>query len=166
MQRYIVTENLWARPGIRFVNYLIDFVAQYALLFILVMAIVLIEQMAGGEAMAIWFSSMDWFEEYLVGAVMILIYYTSMEAFFGQTIGKFATGTIVVDEDGMRPGTGAILKRSLCRLIPLEHFTFLGSGRGWHDSIPDTYVVRKKDLKEAMQLHRDFESMGQGDTAE
>jgi hypothetical protein len=45
----------------------------------------------------------------------------------------------------MRPPFGTMVLRSLCRLIPFEPFSFLGSdARGWHDSITKTRVVRKK----------------------
>lgn len=72
-------------------------------------------------------------------------YYIIMEAAFGKTLGKFVTGTKVVTENGEKPTTGAIVGRTLCRLIPFEAFSLLGSKAiGWHDSIPGTRVIRDR----------------------
>jgi uncharacterized RDD family membrane protein YckC len=76
----------------------------------------------------------------LVGVIVILAYYIVFEGAWGRTPGKFVFGTVVVDADGRKPPFAKIVKRSLCRLIPFEPFSFLGD-RGWHDSIPDTRVV-------------------------
>ena len=73
---------------------------------------------------------------------LLLIYYTTIETLTGRSLGKFITKTKVVIYDGSKPTFNEILVRSLCRLIPLEHFSFLGEdGNGWHDSISKTYVV-------------------------
>jgi uncharacterized RDD family membrane protein YckC len=73
------------------------------------------------------------------------IYYILMEGIFGRTLGKLITGTVVVDGFGNKPSFGKIIGRSFARLIPFEAFSFLGStGRGWHDSLTDTYVVKSR----------------------
>lgn len=49
----------------------------------------------------------------------------------GKTIGKYITKTIVVMEDGSKPKASDIVLRSLCRLIPFDAFSFLGTeGKG------------------------------------
>ena len=67
---------------------------------------------------------------------------------FGITVGKLCTGTRVVDENGHAIGFRRALLRSLCRLIPFDAFSVLMSDdqtiRGWHDSLPRTYVVLRK----------------------
>jgi uncharacterized RDD family membrane protein YckC len=60
--------------------------------------------------------------------------------FQGRSVGKFLTGTKVVDESGFTPPTSVLIARNLCRAIPFNALSFLGA-RGWHDSISGTYVV-------------------------
>ena len=56
---------------------------------------------------------------------------------------------MVVNVHGAKPSVNAIIKRTLCRFIPFEPFTFLGlNSRGWHDSFSKTYVVKKHLLLE------------------
>jgi len=56
-------------------------------------------------------------------------------------------GTIVVDERGNKISFGKAALRSLCRIIPFEAFSFLGEeGRGWHDTITNTYVIPKSAI--------------------
>ncbi len=83
--------------------------------------------------------------QYLLGFVIMLIYYVPLEALFGRTLGKLVTGTKVVDENGNPPTWGKAFGRTLCRFIPFEAFSFFKSdARGWHDSIPKTYVVKAR----------------------
>ena len=67
----------------------------------------------------------------------------AVENSFAKTPGKIARKTILVNYDGSRPNTTAIFVRSLCRMIPFDSISFLGSYRGWHDTISKTYVVYK-----------------------
>ncbi|MEH6418401.1 RDD family protein [Pseudomonas sp. CGJS7] len=81
---------------------------------------------------------------FMTTAVM-LIYYVVMEGLFGATIGKFVTGTRVVDEDGKPPGWGTVVVRTLGRCIPFEPFSifFYGQARtAWHDKLANTRVIR------------------------
>jgi uncharacterized RDD family membrane protein YckC len=81
--------------------------------------------------------------QYLLGATILLIYYIPQEALFGRTLGKLVTGTMVVNEEGGKPSLGQVVGRTFSRFIPFEAFSFfVSSARGWHDSIPRTYVVR------------------------
>ena len=51
---------------------------------------------------------------------------------------------------GGRPSTAQVLGRTLCRIIPFEAFSFLGTPpKGWHDVIPKTMVVSVKPSSEA-----------------
>ncbi|HSI91432.1 MAG TPA: RDD family protein [Adhaeribacter sp.] len=69
-------------------------------------------------------------------------YYFGTEFFFGRTLAKMITNCYVTTEFNEKPGVGAILIRTLCRFIPFEYFSFLGTGVGWHDKFSKTYVVR------------------------
>lgn len=63
-------------------------------------------------------------------------------AFNGKTIGKYLTKTRALREDGSPLGWDKAFVRSLCRLIPFEGFSYLGSNLlGWHDTISKTMVV-------------------------
>jgi uncharacterized RDD family membrane protein YckC len=80
---------------------------------------------------------------FLFGCFVILLYYAFFEGIWSRTPGKFLFGTVVISEDGGKPSMGQVFGRTLCRLIPFEPFSCLGK-RGWHDSIPKTWVVLVK----------------------
>lgn len=81
--------------------------------------------------------------DFIIGSVAMLCYYLFFEGLWARTPGKLLLGTVVVDDAGNAPSFGQVSKRSLCRFIPFEPFSFLGE-RGWHDSISQTHVVRKR----------------------
>lgn len=64
----------------------------------------------------------------------------------GKTIGKYITQTRAVMQDtGEVPDLNTIIKRSFCRIVPFEAFSFLGEGAsGWHDKWSDTMVIDEK----------------------
>jgi uncharacterized RDD family membrane protein YckC len=70
-------------------------------------------------------------------------------------------------EDGSKPDFGTTLKRTLCRIIPFEQFSFLGSqSRGWHDSICGTYVVNKKVFDEKHKQFYELDEIGKSQEIE
>jgi uncharacterized RDD family membrane protein YckC len=69
------------------------------------------------------------------------VYNFLFELLFGRTIGKFLTGTKVVDNDLKKPTIKSLLIRNLCRLIPFDAFSYLIFENGWHDSISKTTIV-------------------------
>ena len=72
-------------------------------------------------------------------------YYLLLEAAMSRTIGKLATGTVVVNERGGKPTFGQFAGRSLARWIPFEAFSFFSQERrGFHDRLPGTYVVKAR----------------------
>lgn len=89
---------------------------------------------------------------YAVTIPAIIIYYLLLEGIFNTTAGKSATNTTIVNEHGDRPGFVKILGRTFCRLIPFEAFSFLGAAaRGWHDILPNTYVVESIDVDDVQE---------------
>lgn len=127
-----------ASQGQRFLNLIIDYFAQFAVSFTLGITVVLI----GGEEAA---TTLEKIPDIVLGMPIVFAYYFIFEATTSRTLGKLLTGTKVVNEDGSRPTIGQIAGRSLCRLIPFEAFSFFGTPtRGWHDSIPRTYVVKAR----------------------
>ncbi|KGO89705.1 RDD family protein [Flavobacterium suncheonense] len=155
-----VTSNLWATQGQRFVNYIIDWVIQFGLAVLLLIGVGIVLVAMGDTAFFERIDNMGKLGEYAFGAVVTLIYYALFEAFLSRTIAKYITKTVVVMADGSKPDSGTIIKRTFCRLIPFNAFSFLGDGRGWHDTISDTYVVQKDLFEEKKRLFYSFEEIG------
>jgi uncharacterized RDD family membrane protein YckC len=85
------------------------------------------------------------------------VYYVAMETAFGRTVGKFATGIVVIDANGARPGIGAVVIRTLTRIVEVNPVLLGGLPAGiiadrsvcrqrWGDMLADTYVVFRADL--------------------
>lgn len=161
-QLYVVDEKVLAPNGIRFANYIIDYLAQIAIAVAVVLVIAIVAALNGNKDFLFKMQNLNRFHEYVLGAIILLLYYNLFEIFFSATVGKFITQTIVVDEFGEKPTYQDIMLRSICRLIPFEQFSFLGTpGKGWHDSISKTYVVDKKLLQEQKELFYSFDKIGQ-----
>lgn len=88
----------------------------------------------------------------------VIMYFVALEGVWGRTIGKFITGTIVIDRSGRAPGMPRALTRTLLRLVEVNPLLVGGLPAGISfmvtkrhqrlgDFLADTYVVRKKDLK-------------------
>ena len=127
----------YASQGARFANYIIDTIGYYVLFFVVMLVSEIvspdsIDMVGPGSTLLV----------YLFYFVVYFIYYIVFESNFGKTPGKFITRTRVVTEDGERPTVKSIMRRTLCRIIPFEPFSFLGSGAGWHDSMSNTMVVK------------------------
>jgi uncharacterized RDD family membrane protein YckC len=160
-KEFKVSPEILALQSDRFFNYLIDFAVQYAFIIVLGMTFVFVSDLLGSYQLVEWIAGINSFQEYLFGTVVSLCYYFLSEMYFSRTIGKLATKTIVVMIDGSKPTAITILKRTLCRLIPFDGLTFLGRQRGWHDSIPDVYVVKKTALEESRELFYAFDQIGE-----
>lgn len=161
-QPLYITNDMLAPKGKRFANYLIDsIVFQYAFFILLGLAGAGLYYAFGYEDLLVWFDEIDRLEELIYTYLLLFVYYNFMEALTGRTLGKYITGTMVVQHDGTRPDAGTIGVRSLCRIIPFDGLSFLGDGRGWHDSLSKTYVVDVKKYKEALRLKNAFDEIGQ-----
>jgi uncharacterized RDD family membrane protein YckC len=157
---YVLDDKLLASSGKRFLNYIIDLVSFVIILIGIGIIIGILSALLGMNEIGAWVDGLGDLGWNIIAVSVSIIYYTLMEGLFGRSIGKFITGTIVVDENGEKPGFGTIFKRSLCRFIPFDAFTFLGDSRGWHDSISDTYVVDKKALGEDIKTFHEFNLIG------
>ena len=124
-----------AGKGVRFLNMLIDYAAFIG--FSLVIGFII--GLSGKRSLLVWIGE----HETLAGVALMLGYYIITEGIFARSVGKLVTGCKVVNEKGERPSFGQILGRTFARLIPFEAFSFLGgNGRGLHDSIAKTFVVK------------------------
>lgn len=122
----------------RLFNFLIDYIAFIVLAAITGISIGLI----WGEAGIQYIENIP---NIVVGLPIYLGYYIILEYFTGRTMGKLVTGTRVVNKEGGTTSFVQILGRTFSRLIPFEPLSFFGStGRGWHDSFPNTYVIETR----------------------
>ena len=157
----LVTQDIFATKGQRFLNYIIDLIVQYGISFGVGVFAYLLSEWAGLYALENWINSMGIVEEYLLGYGIVLIYYTLIEGITNRSLGKYITGTKVVMLNGEPPKFVDVLARSLGRLIPFEAFSFLGdSGRGWHDTLSKTYVVDTKKFKVKKELKSEIDLIG------
>lgn len=156
-----LTHDLLATKGLRFANYIIDIIFQMLIGYLLGIIIGLMYTFLNVYGPYYWITNMSGIEEYLLGYVIAFIYYSIFEGTLQRSPAKFITGTKVVNFDGTKPSFGTILKRSLCRMIPFNPFSFLGEpDKGWHDSISETYVVVVKKYEEAINLKNSFDEIG------
>jgi len=97
-----------------------------------------------------WLFQFLWLDFYnLIHLIVFVAYYAISEFYFQKTIGKYATGSVVIDINGNKPDQKTIFLRSISRLIPFEPLSCIGLfSRGWHDILTQTYVVKLEDLKE------------------
>jgi len=164
---YIISQNIIANKGLRLGNYFIDAMTIMVLTVVLTMAFVFISNIIGydSESIILTIDSMNRLEEHIFGLLITIPYYIIMEKLTARTIGKYITGTIVVDNEGNKPSTETLIKRSFCRAIPFDALSFLGEkSKGWHDSMSETYVVRKKELDIEKQNYYDLEEIGSNHT--
>lgn len=131
----------------RFLNYLIDVVAFFLFMVVL-----------GGITYV--FGILDWMLDIIdtrfIGDIFSGLLYVGFMffqemIFKGRSVGKFVTGTMVVNPDGDTPEIKNMAIRNLCRAIPFEPISFLFSDAGWHDNISGTKVVVKKEFENRIQ---------------
>lgn len=163
-RKFQVTNDMLATQGERFFNYVVDFIFQYVLVIVLTLVLCFLFYAIGKDSWVNRIAELSKGEEFLVGLLITLIYYAGMESLSGRTIGKYITKTMVVNIDGEKVTSDIILRRTLCRLIPFEGFSFFGANaRGWHDTISDTYVVKKSLLEQKKRMFNDFDEIGNGE---
>ena len=115
--------------GIRFVNFLIDFIIWLIIAGILTFPL----NANDGNQMLIG---------YLILFGTFIGYYAIMEIKFQKTVGKYLTKTKVVKMNGDKPTNGDIITRTFCRLIPFDRLSFLFVKNGIHDFLSKTKVVK------------------------
>ena len=102
----------------------------------------------------IWSQDGFWIVALLVMMLVIPVgYYVVCEYIWGRTIGKFVTGTLVVDLNGNKPTGGVVLLRSVLRFVLVDVLTFFSSHPiGWHDFLSGTRVVYTRKTAIPMTL--------------
>ncbi|WP_343705403.1 RDD family protein [Flavobacterium sp.] len=158
---YILDKKLLASDRKRFESGIIDFIFVFISIFVSGFIIVITGNIFNWDIFSVW----DRFitdSTYLAFFTFLMLNYFFMECFFGATMGKFATGIVVITENGTKPNFVKILVRTLCRLIPFDVFSFLGkSGGFWHDSISKTHVVVRRELEKDMEIFYQIDLIGE-----
>ena len=135
-----------ASPAQRFLNFLIDnVVIRIALAYVTGLAVGYV-LMAFLPEFAYTLSN-NKARLYLISVVIVFIdyvlYYTLSEGLFkGRTIGKLITGSKAINENGRELSFKQAFLRSVCRLIPFEPLS--GLGTPWHDTITSTIVIKTR----------------------
>lgn len=75
---------------------------------------------------------------------LFFAYYFILEKLFQRTLGKYMTRTKVVTLNGEKPGTRALLLRTVYRFIPVDWASYFFRRNGMHDFLSGTKVVRDK----------------------
>ncbi|SFN48451.1 Uncharacterized membrane protein YckC, RDD family [Paenimyroides ummariense] len=156
----IVQKNK-ADKGLRFANFLIDTILFYCSFLILAFVIGFIAIVLDFDtSFLVELENIHPLLDRLITAIIMVFYFFGFETLTkGRSIGKFITGTKVVTLEGETPTANVFLKRSFCRIIPFEAFSFFGEN-GWHDSIPKTAVVVKKHFDYESNLSLDVDTIG------
>lgn len=146
-KEFLITEDLLASRGQRFLNYMIDLFIVYLLTMGIGAAINILGELTQNFKLSEWIISLTLIENVLFGIVVLFFYYLIMETYLSRTFGKYFTKTLVVKHNGIKPNMKSIIIRTLVRMIAFEAFTFLNdNGRGWHDTLSVTYVVKKHEF--------------------
>ena len=136
-----------AEGGKRFLNLLIDRMADLGVEFCLGMLLALMDRWGVTTHAVDMLGNLGTVGFIFFGCGVSVTYYTLCEGLCGRTLGKWITGTKAVMASGTPLTWNAALVRSLVRLVPFEALSFLGStASGWHDRWTDTRVI---DLRAA-----------------
>ncbi len=157
-----ITSDVLANRGQRFLNFIIDYVVQIVIGAVIGVVIALLAEFTGNYMLYdIVVESNNRLTDYLLGFIILILYYLTIETLTARSLGKYITQTKIVLEDGSQPKFTDILKRSFSRLIPFEQFSFFGEdARGWHDTISDTYVIDVKKYERKTKTAIGLEEIG------
>ena len=135
-----------ASMGKRFLNYLIDVIV-FGVLFLIAMMVMVTINPQAVESFIKKHETGDYsFVEQLLVQVIYGTYMFVVEALFkGKSLGKLATGTRAVKQDGTPLQLRDAQLRGLCRMVPFNAFSALGTPPyPWHDRWTKTYVIDEK----------------------
>lgn len=149
---YVLNEQIPASERKRFVSCIFDFFFVFVTMFFSGLIVVLVGNIFNWDIFSIWKKIIIGYT-YLAFFTFLLVNYFFFEWIFVRTMGKLMTGIVVVNRNGLKPNFFVLVIRTTCRLIPFDAFSFLGkSGRFWHDSFSNTYVVEKNALEKDMEF--------------
>ncbi|MFT3826462.1 MAG: RDD family protein [Chitinophagaceae bacterium] len=137
-----------APVGQRFLNYIVDVIAYYAILYLagIVIGIIIVASGATFGDTAEPGQDRGAIQLYLLllGYLSYVIFMAVSEGLGkGRSLGKLVTRTTVIRDDGAAFTWKDAFLRSLSRVVPFEPFSALG-GYPWHDKWTHTRVVKLK----------------------
>ena len=134
-----------ADTGKRLINYMVDLVGFYVLIFVLTIIVGLISPDTLYEYVDADSNEFNPLET-LFFLLLYAVYMGVLEAVFkGKTLGKLITKTRALNVDGSRISVGAAFGRGLSRAVPFAAFSALGSPcNPWHDKWTNTMVVDER----------------------
>ena len=152
-KEFMITDDMLASKGQRFLNLIIDLFVGYVLTIGIGAGVYILGQLTGNFKLSEWIVSLTLIENLVFGLIVLFFYYAIMEMYLSRTIGKYFTKTLVVKHNGIKPNMKSIIIRTLVRMIAFEAFTFLNdNARGWHDTLSVTYVVKKHEFIAKMKV--------------
>jgi uncharacterized RDD family membrane protein YckC len=139
--------NVKASTGKRFANYIIDIIVFYslAIAFGVLWALISPDSIDLLENDSASFNLLDRVISLIVYGILMGI----IEGVFkGKSLGKLITGTRAVKEDGSTLDFGTAFLRGLCRAVPFNQLSALGSPcNPWHDKWTKTEVIDEKESR-------------------
>jgi uncharacterized RDD family membrane protein YckC len=124
-----------ASIGQRVLNYVIDVVVFYIIVFLLLIPVNYVMVINIEHLLAVI---------YLLLFIVFFGYYTLMEGAKGKTVGKMITKTKVLTASGDPITYGQAFLRTLCRIVPFEFISVFLDSSMWHDKWVGTMVVKEK----------------------
>jgi uncharacterized RDD family membrane protein YckC len=134
-----------AETGKRFLNYLIDVLAFYAIFFVIGILMALASP-SFAESLAETDEGSYALLDRLFTLVLYGVYMSAVEAIFkGKSLGKLLTKTRAVNLDGSRITPGTAFARGFSRAVPFCVFSAFGSPcNPWQDKWTNTMVIDEK----------------------
>jgi len=133
-----------ADAGKRLLNYIIDFILFYLLLFALGILIAIVWPSAIQDISSI--GNNYYMLDRLLSLVLYAVYMSVVEgAFKGKSLGKLITGTRAINLDGSRISFGKAFERGFSRAVPFCAFSAFGTPcNPWQDRWTSTMVIDEK----------------------
>jgi len=138
-----------ASSGKRFANYVIDRIAFLLIIFLSALFFLIVDVDAANAFMNYYAVGLIGF-----GSIFGSLFHGLAQGVFmglvegltrGKSLGKLITGTRTVNGDGSRIRFKTALLRGVCRAVPFEVFSGLGSvSYPWHDRWAGTIVVDER----------------------
>lgn len=150
MSRTVSKEKVFDTVAAPFWKRLLAWLADQAILGVLIF---LVLSLLGGMGY-------DYMEIFQITLLANMLYFTAIEGYTGQTLGKHLLGIIVFEEDGERLTFTSALFRRIGTVIPV--FSFIDAGailltsksQRIFDIIASTVVVKKENQEHAVRLLR------------
>ena len=160
-----ITDDMLASKGKRFANYIVDRIVFLGLFMGFFFALGYTTELTGGDTARLVYEleNVGPIADLIISSLLYALFYFMFEGISkGRTIGKYITKTKVVDQQGNELTLNAYAARSISRIIPFEPLSCLGNtGRGWHDSLSNSFVIDIDKFERQKQLKSDLEALGQ-----